>query len=292
MYNLLMTAPKKPFFSIVIPVLNEEKALPSLLADLANQTSQDFEVIVVDGHSDDKSVEKAKALTSKLPSLTIVTSDVRNVSVQRNLGARKAKGEYILFNDADNNLPNHYLEGIKYHIRVTPADLFTVWCQADTNKRSDKAIATYLNLLVEAGYLTKTPGAFGAMIGCKTSKFEKTGGFNPKVGFAEDTEFVRQGYKKGLSFTVFHDPRYVYSLRRFRKVGMLKITQQYAILNLKYITKQQVDQVSEYPMGGAFFDGDEKTAKMFSKVDSTFAKLLKKPKILDKISALLSLEEK
>jgi glycosyltransferase involved in cell wall biosynthesis len=286
-----MTQPSQPFFSIVIPVLNEEKALPSLLSDLSSQTTRDFEVIVVDGQSTDKTVPRAKEWQKKLPSLRIVTSSIRNVSHQRNQGASEAKGKYILWNDADNSLPKYYLEGLRYHLRVKPVDVFTVWCKADTNKSSDGAIATYLNLLVETADMLGNPAAFGAMIGCRTKVFPKSGGFNPEVGFAEDTEFVRQAYKRGLTFTVFHEPRYTYSLRRFRKIGILKAVKDYAILNLKYITKQKVDQKKEYPMGGELFS-DIKTTQIFNKVDGSFKKLLKKPKILDKISALLSLEEK
>ena len=46
--------------SIVIPTLNEEKALPNLLGDLSRQTSDNFEIIVSDGNSDDKTLEIAK----------------------------------------------------------------------------------------------------------------------------------------------------------------------------------------------------------------------------------------
>ena len=50
----------KPFFSIVIPALNEEKFLPKLLESLSHQHFCDFEVIVVDGRSKDKTVAVAE----------------------------------------------------------------------------------------------------------------------------------------------------------------------------------------------------------------------------------------
>ncbi len=286
-----MVQSKKPFFSIIIPALNEEKYLPKLLKDYSKQTMQDFEVIIIDGKSSDKTVEKSLAMKNSLPSLTVLSSKIRNVSVQRNMGAEEAQGEYLLFNDADNSIPPYYLEGIKYNISAKPADTFTVWCNADSRASSDRAIATYLNLMIEAANQMKNPAALGAMIGCRRSIFGKTGGFNPEVGFAEDTEFVRQAHKKGYSFTVYHDPRYVYSLRRFRSKGKLKLIQKYAILNLKYLTKQRVDQEKEYPMGGEAFIEDNKTQTVIQKIGS-FNRLLKKPKILDRITALLNLEEK
>ena len=286
-----MPSRKQPFFSIVIPCLNEEKVLPHLLSDLADQTTHDFEVIVVDGHSEDQTINNALQWKEKLPSLRIIDSDIRNVSVQRNLGGKNARGQYILWNDADNRLPSYYLEGLRYQLRVKPVDVFTVWCDADTDKSSDKAIATYFNLLIETSYLVGNPSAFGSMIGCRASIFPQTGGFNPQVGFAEDTDFVRQTFKKGLSFTVFHEPRYAYSLRRFRKMGLLHTVQKAAYLYLKFLTKKKIDQKKEYPMGGELFS-DLQTTQLFKQVDRSFKKMLKKPKILDKIAALLSLEER
>jgi glycosyltransferase involved in cell wall biosynthesis len=282
---------KEPFFSIVIPCLNEEKSLPLLLKDLSKQTLQDFEVIVVDGHSKDKTVQNAKKYQSLLPSLTIVPSKIRNVSVQRNMGGETAKGKYLLFNDADNRLPKHFLEGVKYHLGVNPADLFTTWCLPDSKRRSDKAIANNLNLLTEAGLLVGTPGALGAMIGCRRKIFGKIGGFNPKVAFAEDTDFIRHGYNKGYSFSIIREPRYVYSLRRFRKIGTLKLLQKYAVLNFKIMTNQKVDQKKEYPMGGAYIEKAEKTSKFFNDLRTVFIKKGLKRKIVDQLRALLSLEE-
>lgn len=282
---------KEPFFSIIIPCLNEEKALPLLLKDLSLQTLKDFEVIIVDGKSKDKTVKKAEEFKSKLPSLTILTSKIKNVSVQRNMGGEAGKGTYLLFNDADNRLPKHFLEGVKYHQSVKPTDIFTAWCLPDSKKNSDKVISTYMNLLTETGLLLGTPGAFGAMIGCRRNIFGKIGGFNPEVGFAEDTEFIRQGYKKGYSFSIIHEPRYVYSLRRFRKVGTLKLIQKYAVLNLKYITNQKVDQKKEYPMGGEYLNAVKTAPEFFKTFQSIFVKKELKKKVSDKIRALLSLEE-
>lgn len=287
-----MIAKRSPFFSVIIPALNEEKYLPILLDDLSKQTTREFEVIIIDGKSEDKTVERAKTFKDKLPSLVILSSDIRNVSVQRNLGAKNAKGKYLLFNDADNRLPEYFLEGIKYQLHVKPFDLFTCWFDPDSKERSDKTLATYMNLIVEAGSLISNPAAYGALIGCRTSSFGKIGGFNAEIGFAEDTEFVNRGFKKGFSFGVFHEPRFIYSFRRFRKMGKLKSIQKYAILNLKFLTNQKVDQKKEYPMGGGHLEKEVRFTSDFIKpVQSLFQKSGKNTKIIERIKALLSLEE-
>ena len=289
-----MAQQNKPFFSIVIPALNEEKYLPILLKDLANQTCRDFEVVVIDGSSTDKTVEKCKELTDKLPKLTILTSKVRNVSVQRNMGGEASVGEYIVFNDADNRLPQYFLEGLIYQLHTNPIDVFTCWSIPDSDKSNDKTIITTFNMLLEASQLANTPSAFGAMIGCRKAIFSKTGGFNPEIGFAEDTEFVRHAFKQGFTFKVFRDPRYVYSLRRFQKLGTLRMLQKSALLNLKYVTGQKVDQKKEYPMGGEHLEKKSKknsSHDLFKTIQTKVKKWGSKRKISDYIRALLSLEE-
>lgn len=113
----------KPFFTIIIPALNEEVALPNLLGDLAKQTFTDFEVIVVDGHSDDKTVEKTKAFEKKFNKLQVVTSNKRNVSYQRNMGAKNANTDWVVFLDADNRIPEYFLQGIKFQIDMHKPDI-------------------------------------------------------------------------------------------------------------------------------------------------------------------------
>jgi len=108
--------PNQPYFSIIIPTLNEQKFLPNLLSNLTKQTNQDFEVFVVDAKSKDKTIENALEFVNKLPSLTIIKSSQKNVSHQRNIGAKKAQGKIILFIDADTGLPKYYLDGLKYQI--------------------------------------------------------------------------------------------------------------------------------------------------------------------------------
>lgn len=287
-----MIASIRPFFTIVIPALNEEKFLPLLLQDLAKQTIRDFEVIVVDGGSSDKTVVKSKIFADKLPSLSILTSKIKNVSVQRNLGAFKARGQYLLFNDADNRLPAYFLEGVRYQLHVRPLDLFTCWFIPDSTTGSDKTIATYMNIIVETGSLIGQPVAYGALIGCRQNIYRKIGGFDSKIGFAEDTEFVNRGFKKGFSFGVFREPRYSYSFRRFRKIGKIKLLQKYAVLNLKFLTNQKVNQSKEYPMGGGYLEGETGISTDITKlIKQIFKKSSQKTKITDRIRALLSLED-
>src|SRR3989344_8640720 len=116
-----------PALSIIIPTLNEEKYLPTLLTDLSRQTYRDFEVIIVDGHSADRTVAKANLFAHRLPLFKIVDSPIRDVCRQRNLCAEEAQAETLLFLDADNRIAPHFLLGLKYRQEQSRTDFFTTW---------------------------------------------------------------------------------------------------------------------------------------------------------------------
>lgn len=281
---------QKPFFSIIIPTLNEEKYLPQLLEDLSQQTLQNFEVIIIDGKSNDKTVELASKYQNLLPNLKIDLSEKRNVSVQRNTGAKLAHGKWLIFNDADNRLPKYFLEGIKYQLTANPTDMFTCWSDAEDKSPKDKTIAQACNLMLEASLLTKSPSAFGAMIGCKKSVFDSSDGFNPKVGFAEDKDFIVKNYQAGHVFKIYKDPKYVYSLRRFHSEGTLKLIQKSSKLLLKYLSGQPINQKKEYPMGGLSLKGNDKTNIIF-KINNLLNTPIKTPKIIAKLKNLILIDE-
>src|SRR3989344_4297945 len=88
------------FFSVIIHTLNEQEYLPKLLKDLRNQQEKNFEVIIVDGASEDKTKKEALKFVHILK-LRFFDNKRKNVSWQRNFGAQKATGKYLVFLDAD-----------------------------------------------------------------------------------------------------------------------------------------------------------------------------------------------
>ena len=86
--------------SIVIPTLNEEKNLPYLLDEISNSYTS-AELIVVDGYSDDRTVEIAKKYNCK------ILYDRKGKGSAMRKGIQKAKGKIIVLMDADNSMiPN------------------------------------------------------------------------------------------------------------------------------------------------------------------------------------------
>ena len=91
-----------PRISVVIPALNEEKFLPVLLESLKNQTFKDYEVIVADAGSKDKTLEIAHSYGAR-----VVPGGMPGPG--RNRGAEVATGEFLFFFDSDVLLPNDFL---------------------------------------------------------------------------------------------------------------------------------------------------------------------------------------
>jgi len=243
---------KAPYFSIVIPTLNEQEYLPDLLTDLTKQSFTNFEVIVSDGYSEDQT--KIRALSfSKTLRIRVVQSRIRNVAVQRNKGALAATGEWIIFNDADNRLPKNFLADIAKMIAKKSSEVFTCWTVCHSDEPLAHVIIAYLNMSSDVTRILGSGAALGALIGIRRQIFRASPGFNPSVGFAEDTDFIRWLTKNGYHFDVFHKPTYIYSLRRVKKMGAMRFITETSKLYDKYITNRPVNQKEEYPMGGHMF---------------------------------------
>lgn len=97
-------------FSIVIPLYNKEKFISETLESVINQTFFDYEVVIVDDSSTDKSLSIAKSFAEKDKRFKVLTVPNGGVSKARNYGIQYSKGEYICFLDADDIWKNNYLE--------------------------------------------------------------------------------------------------------------------------------------------------------------------------------------
>ncbi|MCK4734432.1 MAG: glycosyltransferase [Methanophagales archaeon] len=93
--------------SIIIPVKNEAEKIERCLEAVFDQTVQPFEVIVVDGHSTDKTVENAK----KFP-IRIFYEDYHTRGGACQVGVENVKGDYVAFTDADCIPKRNWLENL------------------------------------------------------------------------------------------------------------------------------------------------------------------------------------
>lgn len=112
-----------PAISLVMPVYNVESFLSKALTSVENQTFKDFEMIIVDDGSSDKSYEIAEEFCSKNPNFKLIKQENSGPAAARNTGVMHCKGEYIAFMDSDDYLEKNFLEGLYKLAKKTGADI-------------------------------------------------------------------------------------------------------------------------------------------------------------------------
>lgn len=198
--------------SIVIPTFNEEKYLRNLLLEIKKQDFKDYEIIVSDAGSDDKTTEIAKEFGCILTYGGLPSKG-------RNEGAKLAQGEYILFVDSDVIfLPDNFLkkalnEFDKMKLSVAGFVIFT-----NGNNFDFLAYWIYNKFI----WLVQRflPYASNVIL-VKKDIHQKIKGFDENVQIAEDYEYVRRAAKFG-KFRIIKTKPILISARRFERDGRLK----------------------------------------------------------------------
>lgn len=213
--------------SIIIPALNEEKNLKTLLESIKNQDSfGDYEIILADAGSEDKTISVAKSYNC-----IVVRGGLP--ARGRNEGSKIAKGEWLVFLDADTILPqaffkNSFLEIEKRGLQIASCQ----WTTISGNKKSD----FYLNLFYNKPVLflenILPHGADGIFI--KKEIFEKIGRFDESVKLAEDHYMVRQAAKIAR-FGIIRSSKVLVSERRFQIDGWIRTGIKYLLCELHMI---------------------------------------------------------
>ena len=105
-------------FSVIIPLYNKEVSIASTIQSVLNQTYDDFELIVVNDGSTDKSREVIADIADSR--IRIIDKENGGVSGARNRGIREANNEWITFLDGDDRWDANYLSLMNGLIEVYP----------------------------------------------------------------------------------------------------------------------------------------------------------------------------
>jgi glycosyltransferase involved in cell wall biosynthesis len=247
-------------YSVIIPALNEEKFLPALLSSLAEQTFREFEVIVVDGGSDDRTVAVARKFARKLPKLSVLSCDPRGLARQRNAGAKAGKGEWFIFSDADNVMLPYALERISSYTRVAKTKFFTTWFRSDSEVTGDAILALFSNMVIEGSVSVKKPFSPGPLTVIRRDVFTSVGGYTEDIVWGEDYEFSKRVHDHGVNLTLLRETCYVWSMRRFRREGNLSVLRKFALAALyNLVSNKALTKMPGYDMGGHLYARIKKT---------------------------------
>ena len=98
----------KPLFSVIIPLYNKENYIKRAINSVLKQTFQNFEIIIVDDCSTDKSLSVVKSIKDKRVNI-FSRKQNKGPHFARNFGIRRARGKYIAFLDADDKYKSFFL---------------------------------------------------------------------------------------------------------------------------------------------------------------------------------------
>ncbi len=194
--------------SFIVPVLNEAESVRMALNDLQGWREEGHEVIVVDGGSDDATVEQARSLCDRL------VESPRGRSHQMNAGAAVAGGEVLVFLHADTRLPLDALEHLQRFV-----DSPAAWGRFDVRLSGDRVLLRVIGHAMNLrSRITGIATGDQAMF-VRRAIFEEVGGFET-VPLMEDIALSRRLLPLSKPFCV--SSRAVTDSRRWEKHGILR----------------------------------------------------------------------
>jgi glycosyltransferase involved in cell wall biosynthesis len=228
--------------SVIIPTLNEERHVGALLSDVALQTRLPDEVLVVDAGSEDDTV----AVARKFAFVRLLDGEPP-VARGRNLGGRSARGDVLVFLDADTRVPERFFENFLAELEGRSLDIA---CPKYVPYHSTLAIEGFhalFNLLTRA-FQRILPSGAGHCIAVRSEVFKESCGFDPGLKF-DDIELIRR-LSKGRRFGIVEEQVFV-SDRRYQEQGTPRMILRYTLMALifalgKFAWANRID----YEFGG------------------------------------------
>jgi rSAM/selenodomain-associated transferase 2 len=194
--------------SIIVPALNEAGGIGAALGRL-QPWRPDVEVIVVDGGSDDATVQIARPLADQ-----VLVSE-RGRARQMNAGAAKAQGDALLFLHADTALPDDAIKLVELGLGATDR----AWGRFDVTIAGTRPLLAAVSTLMNARSRISGIATGDQAIFVRRAAFDAVGGF-PDIPLMEDIEISRR--LKAISPPLCIRSRAMTSARRWERDGVLR----------------------------------------------------------------------
>ena len=207
----------QPVLSVIIACLDAAETLGTQLDALARQSGPvPWEVIVADNGSTDGSLDIARAYHGRLPGLRIVDASTQpGAGPARNLGVQAARGRWIAFCDADDEVAPDWIAAL---CRALERHRFVAG-RFEQDRLNDARVLRSRSLPQHEGLQTSPggpglPHAGGGNLGMHREDFLRVGGFDPAVRWLEDTDLSWRAQLAGVPLAFCPDVVVHVRLRR------------------------------------------------------------------------------
>jgi hypothetical protein len=195
--------------------------------------------------------------------LQVIISKKASLPLQRNLGGKLAKGDWLVFVDADSIFMPYFLDRMCSFITTTKPNVFTTWALPDSDSVHDAIFTLLTNIYWESALLFKRPVTPGPLTVIRKDIFDGFEGYDETQAFNEDVEFGLRLAKNGVILTILREPLYIWSMRRIRREGKMKVMNQYIISMIPIIFFRRPFKVMPgYIMGGHLYDKNIRKIKV------------------------------
>lgn len=216
----------KQSFSVIIPAYQEEKLIENILKQFDTKLKRKYnvELIISDGGSTDKTIIIAKKYADLL--IENKTGEKQNISIGRNIGAKYAKGNILIFLNADTIIPD--IDGFFFNIKEeflnneVIAITFPVYIYPSEENIKDKIFHTFLNIYFFSLNVLGIGMGRGECQVVRKEKFFELGGYNEKISAGEDFDLYRRLRRLGKIKFLWKQKIYE-SPRRYRRYGYIRI---------------------------------------------------------------------
>lgn len=223
----------KPVVSVIIPTYNESHIINRLLKSIKIQTYKNVEIIVVDDDSTDGTASIARKLSNK-----VYKRDKAERSVQRNYGASKSKGKYLLFLDADMELSPNVIKECVESCRNKKVGAIGIPEKSVATLFWEKVKAYERSFYNEAGDTTTDAERFFTR-----EAFNSVGGYDETITGPEDWDLPERIKAKG-----YLSARIESHILHYEKVDSLislsKKKFYYALTSHRYLKKHNIGTFS------------------------------------------------
>ena len=212
------------YITIIIPVYNEERYILNCLESVVNSDySKDrMEVFVIDGDSEDKTMEIVTEFSRKYSFINIFTNKYKIVPISMNIGIKQSKGNFIIRLDAHSFYPpNYFSELVMNAVKYKTDNIGTV-CLTDVKNKTVKSLAIKTVLSSKFGVgnslfrigITKPMEVDTVPFGCFSKEIiNKVGGYDERLVRNQDIELNKRIKSVGGKILLLPEPECVYYAR-------------------------------------------------------------------------------